>query len=389
MKKQKIVIIGGGSTGLSTAINLAKLSNNEIIVLEKSYTGSGQTGQCCGLVRTFYNKKEMVFSAHKSTQEIKKMTKKDKDFCYTKRGLLVINTVKDKKSMRKNVAMMNSLGIKAKYLEGQQVNKINPYLMTEGICAGFDENAGYVNSRLVVDYLKNLCMSLGVKIVEKTKVTNISSDKNTFNIKTSRGEFKADKVFNATAAFTNKINAFFDFQLPIKIIKTNNCFYRLPLGPQRYTVAIADFENLFYIIPHKEFIDVSSLIVDLGLQIDPEDKNVDKLDSHISLNYQRLISNRIKGAERSSLLGGFGSCIDISPDYYPILSEIDEVPNYYCAAGFSGTGFKHFPVVGNFMAGIILGRKTAYSNLASFFSYKRFSDTQNRKKVSDSYFVKK
>jgi len=389
MKKQKIVIVGGGSTGLSTAMNLMRLADNEVIVLEKSFIGSGQTGQCCGLVRSFYNKKEMAFSAHRSTQEIKIVAKNSADIRYVKKGLLVINALKEKKAMKENVKMMNSLGIKARYLEGQQLNDVNPFLKTENACAGFDQEAGYVNPRLVIDYLKNSCTDLGVKVIEKTKVTKITHKNNEFSVKTSRGEFKADKVINATAAFTNKINAFFDFQLPIKIIKTNNCFYRLPLGPQRYTVAIADFENLFYIIPHKEFIDVSSLVVDLNLQIDPEDKNVDKLDRHISLNYQKLISNRINGAERSSLLGGFGSYIDISPDYYPILGSIDEVPNYYFAAGFSGTGFKHFPVMGEFMAGIILGKKTAYSNLTSFFSYKRFANKNKRKKVSDSYYVKK
>jgi len=333
----------------------------------------------------------MAFSAFKSNQEIKRISKQNNDIEYIKKGLLVINSLKNKNLLMENIKMLRSLGIKAEYLENKQLNKINPYIKTENSYAGFDPEAGYVNSRLVVDYLKNQCENLGVKIIENTKVLNIRLKKKIFYIRTNKGELKAAKVFNATAAYSNKINSFFDFQLPIKIVKTNNCFYRLPMGPQRFTTAIADFVNLFYIIPHKEFIDVSSLTVDLKKQVNPEDKNIYRLDENASKQYLNIISKRIKNAEKSSLLGGFGSCIDISPDYYPILGKIDEVPNFYCATGFSGTGFKHFPMIGILMAETILEKKPTYPNLVSYFNYKRFEKEKEkeRKKVTDSYFVKK
>jgi glycine/D-amino acid oxidase-like deaminating enzyme len=63
MKKLVLVIIGAGSTGLSTALELAQSSRYKIIVLEKDHVGAGQTGQCCGFVRTFYNASEMIKSA--------------------------------------------------------------------------------------------------------------------------------------------------------------------------------------------------------------------------------------------------------------------------------------------------------------------------------------
>lgn len=388
MKRQTIVVIGAGSTGLSTAFNLAKISHNQIIVLDQAIAGSGQTGHCCGFVRNFYNVREMAFSAHNSINYIKKICRRNKYLKYVKKGLLVIDKQANKKSIAANVDLLKSLGVKAEVLAGKDINKIHPYLETAGVCAGFDQEAGYINPKLVVDYLKDQCIKHSVRLIERTKVTGLKRKRGKFLVETAAGQIKADKVVNATAAFTNKINRFLNLQLPIKVIKSNNCFYRLPSGPHDCQVAMADFVNLFYIIPHPEFIDVSTLVLDLKQEIDPEAANLDELTPGASRKYLNLISRRVKGADRAIPMGGFGSCLDVSPDYYPILSQIDDIPNYYCAAGFSGTGFKHFPMIGELMAEIILDKKPTFPDLVSFFRYDRFKRTKTRPAVSDSYFVK-
>lgn len=387
MKKSTIVIIGAGSTGLSTALSLAQSSTHKIIVLEQNHVGSGQTGQCCGFVRTFYNAPEMITSAGYSMKAIKDVCKKNKDLEYVKKGLLVIDDLKNAKSVSENVKLLQAQGVKAKYLEQDSLKTLNPYLVTEGICAGFDENAGYVNPQLMVNYLESQCRQYGVEIHENEKVTNIETRGNKFYIQTDKDQVVGDKVFNATAAYTNKINHMLGVELPIKVIKINNGFYRLPMGPQKYLVALADFVNGFYLIPHADFIDVSTVILDLNESIDPETEEY-KLKHEIIQEYLDLISKRIQGANKSAILGGFSSCIDISPDYYPIISKIDEVPNYYVATGFSGTGFKHFPMISKLMTELILETNPSYPELISFFRYNRFDKDGLRKKVSDSYFVK-
>lgn len=122
MKKLIIVIIGAGSTGLSTALSLAQSSTHKIIVLEKNHVGSGQTGQCCGFVRTFYNAPEMITSTSYSMKAIKDLCKK-KDLKYVKKGLLVIDDIKNAKHVSENVKLLQSQGVKAKYLEQDVIKK--------------------------------------------------------------------------------------------------------------------------------------------------------------------------------------------------------------------------------------------------------------------------
>lgn len=387
MKKQKITIIGAGSTGLSTALEIAKTKKAEIVILDKGFVGSGQSAQSCGLVRTFYNVPEMIFSAHFSMGEIKKICAKEPELEYITMGLLVLDHLKNNKVIKENVSLLQSQGVMASYLEESEINKLNPFLKTKNTCAGFDENAGYVNPQLIINYLEKECKKFGVIILEQTKVFDIKSKNGQFHISTTNGNFIADKLLNATAGYTNNINQMLGFHLPIKTIRINNTFYRLPLGPSEYLVAIADFVNCFYAIPHKDFIDVSTMTLDLKRAINLE-KEETVFDKDTIKEYLSIMSSRITGAEKASSLGGFGSHLDVTPDYYPILSKIDEISNYYCAAGFSGTGFKHFPMVGKLMKEQILDEEYTYPELISFFRYDRFKKENLRENVRDSYFVK-
>ena len=45
-----VVIIGGGVTGLSTALHLAQARVGRVVVLERHHVGAGQSGRAAGVV---------------------------------------------------------------------------------------------------------------------------------------------------------------------------------------------------------------------------------------------------------------------------------------------------------------------------------------------------
>ena len=58
--------------------------------------------------------------------------------------------------------------------------------------------------------------------------------------------------------------------------------------------------------------------------------------------------------------GGWAGIYDDTPDYHPILDRLPGYDGLYCAAGFSGHGFKLSPLVGQWMAEFVLtGQKAA------------------------------
>jgi len=52
--------------------------------------------------------------------------------------------------------------------------------------------------------------------------------------------------------------------------------------------------------------------------------------------------------------GGWAGIYDDTPDYHPILDRLAPYEGLYCAVGFSGHGFKLSPLVGQWMAQLIL-----------------------------------
>jgi len=55
-----VIIVGGGITGLSLAVELARLSKREILVLEKRFTGAGGSGRNVGRIRAMQLTEELA-----------------------------------------------------------------------------------------------------------------------------------------------------------------------------------------------------------------------------------------------------------------------------------------------------------------------------------------
>jgi glycine/D-amino acid oxidase-like deaminating enzyme len=68
----------------------------------------------------------------------------------------------------------------------------------------------------------------------------------------------------------------------------------------------------------------------------------------------------------------WGGMIDVTPDGIPVISEVDELPGFFIATGFSGHGFGIAPGAGRLMAELVMGEMPVAD--ASPFRYSRFSD---------------
>ena len=55
----------------------------------------------------------------------------------------------------------------------------------------------------------------------------------------------------------------------------------------------------------------------------------------------------------------------MTPDWHPILSQVDGIEGLYVAVGFSGHGFKLSPMIGQVMGDIILGETPGSIDVSS------------------------
>jgi glycine/D-amino acid oxidase-like deaminating enzyme len=68
----------------------------------------------------------------------------------------------------------------------------------------------------------------------------------------------------------------------------------------------------------------------------------------------------------------WGGMIDVTPDIVPVISEVDAMPGFFIATGFSGHGFGIGPGAGRLMAELVTGEPTVVD--AKEFRFSRFTD---------------
>ena len=63
---------------------------------------------------------------------------------------------------------------------------------------------------------------------------------------------------------------------------------------------------------------------------------------------------------RDRFIGGWSGLFTTTPDWHPVLDQIEGIKGLYCAVGFSGHGFKLSPMIGKVMSEIIVeGQSTS------------------------------
>ena len=69
---------------------------------------------------------------------------------------------------------------------------------------------------------------------------------------------------------------------------------------------------------------------------------------------------RIPSMESAQFIGGWSGLFTTTPDWHPVLDQIEGIKGLYCAVGFSGHGFKLSPMIGKVMSEIIVeGQSTS------------------------------
>jgi glycine/D-amino acid oxidase-like deaminating enzyme len=68
----------------------------------------------------------------------------------------------------------------------------------------------------------------------------------------------------------------------------------------------------------------------------------------------------------------WGGTIDVTPDGLPVISEVDTVPGFFIATGFTGHGFGISPGAGRLMAQLVMGQTPVVDKAP--FRYSRFAE---------------
>ncbi|MCI4436098.1 MAG: FAD-binding oxidoreductase [Ignisphaera sp.] len=349
----KVVIVGGGISGLFIAYELAKRGVKDVTVIEQSYLGSGASFRNVGCFRASFTSEEHVALMKKSI-ELWLGYREELGIELEQSGYLwIARRHETVESFRKLSMFHNSLGVPTKVLSADEVLEIQPGL-NKNLVAGalFDPIAGRmpILKNIVKLYLR--VRNLGVKFLFYTKALRLkASNYKVHAVETSRGVIDGEVfIIAAGGRGSRELLSTVGVKAPI-IDETRYAVISEPYARFIRTAIIIDWDTPG--APYVTQTDHGGIIFARNIPEEPEVPIIShKMDS-IGLLVKPLIE-LIPVLRYVNLVRSWIGYYDTTPDHHPIYGPVKPYENLFIAAGFSGHGVMMAPITGTVIADWVL-----------------------------------
>jgi len=378
------VVVGGGTVGAWCAYFLRRSGLDRVILLEKRTLGQGASSRAVGIVRTQGGTSWAVRLGEWSRRfYLGQRAELGVDSGFTPQGyLLPCFTEDDVAAARDRMAMQNSLGLSVRWLEPDEVDRLNPTL-APGLTRGgtFCAEDGYLTPpRNVTAYAVALAVS-GVTVREHTAFTGLITDGDRVTgVQTSQGPISSPLVVLTGGPELAEVGG--------------TAGISVPAGGVRHQVAVTE--------PHPD-LDPSRLpmVFDLsaGLYWRPEEKgllfgmsNPDerpgpaaRVDEEYLARMRGRLAELVPVTRRLGLRRVWAATIDYTPDHLPIIGPArtkDGIQNGLTVASAGGAGMMWGPAVARAAADVALTGRSDVVDTEPL-GLDRFDDEGNSRLAAD------
>jgi len=357
-----IVVIGAGSTGLSTAYSLAK-AGKRVVVIDKGQVASGMTGLSTAIVRTHYSNELVACMALYSLKALGDFRQVGESG-FVRTGMVFLATPEHLRGLIRNLTMLERVGIESELVELDDARKRFPDLSLEG-CGGvvYEPESGYADPIAVSNSYAHAARELGGTLMLGEAVAKVESGRGRCVVQLVGGtRVSCSKVVLCTNVWSNRLLrasgvAEADL-LPIISSVHPVAVYRRPETFRGNKPVVLDDPAKAYYKPDGQVLLTAG---SLDPVLDEQDSDPDALQARASpLLVERLtraVVSRMAAMGEGSLQSTFSGMYDMTPDQHPIVDELTSIglPGVYCCVGLSGHGFKLCPALGIMTAQMVMG----------------------------------
>jgi glycine/D-amino acid oxidase-like deaminating enzyme len=361
----EILIVGAGIQGTSLAFHLARAGASPTIVDRPGVVNA--TGRSSGMVRMHYDLPVNAELAWRSFQVFRNWADVVGGHCgFTRTGFLQLVPAPLHPQLRANVAMQQAIGIPTLLVTGEDVCRLAPEMETDDVeLAAYEPESGYADPAAAAASLLAAARASGAS-VHASRVESLLVERDRVRgVRTHDGVIGADVVVLAAGAWSAPLAAPIGMSLPIRSWVHDTAFVVRPDGFRPFP-AFIDFGRAMYVRPEGAQLVLVGLEDGNPVHDTPDDVHrgaegfTDRAVQRVTARLPRLAD----GGLHSAHYGVDG----LTPDQQPIIGPA--APHGPCGlwldCGFSGTGFKTAPAVGESLARMILEGPAAAPELAVF-----------------------
>ncbi len=357
-----MVIIGGGVMGASIAYHLAKQGGGQVMLLERQALCNGTSGRSGAIVRQHYSNDFTIRMARESLavfQHFDDVIGGDCGFLTT--GMIVMTDTQGAEALRANVKMQQGQGVETELVSRAEVREVAPAYNSEGVeLACYEPGTGVADPMATTHCFARRARDYGVSIREFVAVTQILAEAGRVTgVRTSLGDVHAPVVVLATNVWSVGLAQALGISLPITPTRHPMVALRRPddFGGRMGLHAVGlDLARQVYLRPDIGGVTLVGSTENVLTPSDPDTYAQGLTEQEIA-HFRTVAAGSMPALARAVPRGGWAGIYDDTPDYHPVLDRLPGYEGLYCAAGFSGHGFKLSPVVGQWMAQFVLTGK--------------------------------
>ncbi|MDQ3036199.1 MAG: FAD-binding oxidoreductase [Myxococcota bacterium] len=342
-----VVIVGGGIMGLAIAWNLARLGQERIVVVEKSYLCSGASGRNGGGVRAQWSSETNVRLMKRSIEICSDFATEMRINVWFRRGGYLFLARSDERvaQLEESAELQRSVGLPTRIIDRAEIREVVPELdVSQFIAASWNPDDAVVFPWPFVWGYARACEKLGVDLHTHTEVESLETRNGRISgVVTSRGTIATERVVVCAGAWSPEITRLVGVELPSHPHRHEICSTE-PLKPFLRPL-VGDLSDGLYFSQSMRGELVGGIS---NANVPP---GVDQNSSLRFLGmYARALARAMPILGEVKILRQWAGCYDITPDGNPLVGDVDEVPGLYLMSGFMGHGFMMAPVMGELFA---------------------------------------
>ncbi|MGM7685084.1 NAD(P)/FAD-dependent oxidoreductase [Cytobacillus sp. Hm23] len=366
-KHCEVLVIGGGVIGSAVAYYVSK-SGYDVTVLEKGELASGTSSRCDGNILAI--DKDPGFDSQMSLESQRLVAQLSKElehtFEYRAPGsILVCENEQEMVAAEEWVRRQKAAGLPFRMLGRSDIKQESPYFADDLLGGVECQTDSTVNPYLMTFSLFEGARKYGAQVVTHTEVKQVNKTKNNqFKVETSNGTFTSTYVVNAAGVWAPRIGEMLGITIPIKPRKGHIIVAarQQPVGLRK----VMEFGYLISKFGGKRMVDETTEKYGVALVFEPTASQnflIGSSRQFVGFNTtvdMEVIKCMAKRAIRFypkladfSLIRTYAGLRPYTEDHLPIISQVEEIPNFFIAAGHEGDGISLAAITGKLIDDLI------------------------------------